>query len=171
MHIDASSIRKHLSHQYKPWVYHLQVRDCPLFPSICIGELLDDSRLLLNVCAWQGNLCAVVCLGVERRVNVYEVHFAAKGREACPGIACKEGLHSQEVVAIDEAVHPAVAAACHVEGIGYLRRVAPEQSAYVLTWQHQFVGLKPNLCATTEPLQYLCGFPSALAYDARQLFD
>ena len=87
------------------------------------------------------------------------------------GISSKQSLHRQEIITIDEAVHPIPITTRHIEGIGNLRRTALEQSTYILTWQHQFIGLKPNLRTTTEPLQYLSSLTSAFAHDARQFFN
>ena len=65
------------------------------------------------------------------------------------GITSKESLHSQEIITIDEAVHPFAIASSHIEGIRYLRCTTFEQSTYILTWQHQLIGLQTNLRTTT----------------------
>ena len=127
-----------------------------MFPSISIRKLLYNCRLLLNISPGECDVCPIIRLRVKWRVNINKVNLTTKRWEACLGITSKEGLHCQEVVTIDEAVHPlrcgGFAIRRHVEGIWNLRRTALEQSTHILTWQHQFIGLKPNLRTTTQPL-------------------
>ena len=143
-----------------------------MFPCICISKLFQYGWFLFNINPRQRDLRPIISLRIKRRVNVYQIDFSAERGQSCLSITSKQGLHRQEIIAIDEAVHPTVAIASrHVEGIGYLGRTALEQSAHVLTRQHQLVGLQTNLRATTQPLQYLGSLTPALAHDAGQLFN
>ena len=122
MHVDAAIAVHQVAHQDEALVDHRDERIRAAPPSVAVGDLFEEVRLLVKRLAADLDVHAEVGAHVERRVDVDQLQ-AAGVLDLPAQRAALERRENQLVVAPDELVGPALQlAAASVEAAVRLRR-------------------------------------------------
>ncbi|MNS94327.1 hypothetical protein D3C72_1285390 [compost metagenome] len=157
VHVDRAGVGQQLAHQNQARRDHGKVGGRAIAPVVREGQLLDDRGAVFLFHAGQGGLGAVVGFAVKRRVGVDQVNLATQAGGLL--VACEQRCHGQQVVAMDEAVHPLRA--------GWARGCA---GAFAIR-PHHFARLEANALAGVQAFQDALRLPASLGDDVRKLFD